>query len=55
MKRRQIPKDLKDKLKPDSKARIMILLDDAETVRNNFVMSQFLKGYLEKDAIYDNL
>lgn len=55
MKRRQIPKDLKDKLKPDSKVRIMLLLDDEETAWNNFAMSQFLKGYSEKDAIYDNL
>ncbi|OOP57761.1 MAG: hypothetical protein AYP45_01555 [Candidatus Brocadia carolinensis] len=50
-----IPKGLKDKLKPDSKVRIMLLLDDEETVWNNFAMSQFLKGYSEKDAIYDNL
>mgnify|MGYP001614308143 FL=1 len=50
-----IPKGLKDKLKPDSKVRIMLLLDDEETAWNNFAMSQFLKGYLEKDAIYDNL
>lgn len=50
-----IPKGLKDKLKPDSKVRIMLLLDDEETAWNNFSMSQFLHGYSEKDAIYDNL
>ena len=49
-----IPKGLKDKLKPDSKVRIMLLLDDEETAWNNFAMSQFLKGYSEKDAMYDN-
>ena len=50
-----IPKGLKDKLKPDSKVRVMLLLDDEETAWNTFAMSQFLKGYSEKDAIYDNL
>ena len=50
-----IPKGLKDKLKPDSKVRVMPLLDDEETAWNNFAMSQFLKGYSEKDSIYDKL
>ena len=50
-----IPKGLKGKLKPDSKVRIMLLLYDEETAWNTFAMSQFLKGYSEKDAIYDNL
>lgn len=50
-----IPEDLKEKLKPDSKIRVMLLLDDENTAWNSFVMSQFLEGYSEKDAIYDNL
>ena len=50
-----IPDDLKDKLKPDSKIRVMLLLDDEDAVWNIFTMTQFLKGYSEKDAIYDNL
>jgi hypothetical protein len=49
-----IPEDLKDKLKPESKVRVMLLLDE-DTAWNNFAMSQFLKGYSEKDAIYDKL
>ena len=50
-----IPEGLKDKLKADSKIRVMLLLDDEETAWDNLSMSQFLKGYSEKDAIYDNL
>ena len=50
-----IPDDLKDKLKPDSKIRVMILLDDEDAAWNSFTMTQFLKGYSEKDTIYDNL
>lgn len=50
-----IPENLKDKLKPDSKVRVMVLIDDEDAAWNNFAMSQFLKGYSEKDAIYDRL
>ena len=50
-----IPEDLKDKLKPESKVRVMLLLDDGDAVWNNFTMSQFLKGYSEEDSIYDKL
>ncbi len=50
-----IPDDLKDKLKPDSKIRVMLLLDDEDAAWNSFTMTQFLKGYSEKDTIYDNL
>jgi len=50
-----IPEDLKEKLKSDSKIRVMLLIDDKETSWNRLSMSQFLKGYSEKDALYDNL
>lgn len=50
-----IPEDLKDKLKPDSKVRIMLLLEDENSVWNEFAVSQFMNGYSEKDAIYDSL
>jgi len=50
-----LPEDLKDKLKADSKIRIMLLLDEDEKAWDDLTMSQFLKGYSEKDAIYDNL
>jgi len=50
-----IPENLKDKLKPDSKVRIMLLLDDENSVWNKFTVSQFMNDYSEKDAIYDSL
>jgi hypothetical protein len=50
-----VPEDLKDKLKADSKIRVMLLLDEDEKAWDQLSMSQFLKGYSEKDAIYDNL
>ena len=50
-----LPEDLKNKLKADSKIRVMLLLDEDDKVWNQLSMSQFLKGYSEKDAIYDNL
>ena len=50
-----IPENLKDKLKPDSKVRIMLLLEDENSVWNKFTVSQFMNGYSEIDAIYDSL
>ena len=50
-----LPEDLKNKLKADSKIRVMLLLDEDEKGWDQLMMSQFLKGYSEKDAIYDNL
>ena len=50
-----IPEDLKGKLKSDSKIKVMLLVDDEETAWDKMSVSQFLKGYSEKDAIYDKL
>lgn len=50
-----IPEELKSRLKPDSKIRVMLLLNDEEIQWDNFTMSQFMAGYSEKDAIYDSL
>lgn len=50
-----IPDDIKDKLKADSKVRVMLLLDEEDTAWSDFTLSQFLKGYSEKDAAYDAL
>ena len=50
-----VPENLKDKLTGESKIRVMLLLEDENTLWNNFAMSQFMKGYSEKDAIYDSL
>lgn len=50
-----VPDNMKDKLKNESKVRVMLLLEDEDSNWNNFSLSQFLEGYSEKDAIYDNL
>lgn len=50
-----IPDNLKRKLKPETKVRVMLLLEDKDVDWNNLTMSQFMKGYSEKDAIYDSL
>ncbi len=50
-----IPEDLKGKLKSDSKIKVMLLVDDEEAAWDKLSMSQFLKGYPEKDTIYDKL
>ncbi len=50
-----IPENLKDRLKSDSKIRVMLLIDDEDIAWQNFTMTEFLKGYSEQDAIYDKL
>ncbi len=50
-----IPQDLKNKLSGESKIRVMLLLEDEDIQWNKFAMSQFLKGYSEKDTLYDKL
>ena len=50
-----IPEDLRDKLKADSKVRVMLLFEDEDALWENLTISQFMKGYSEKDSIYDSL
>ena len=50
-----LPEELREKIRRDGKVRVMVLLEDEETAWNNLTMTQFLKGYSEKDALYDNL
>ena len=50
-----IPENLKDKLSGESKVRVMLLLEEEDSIWNNFTMSQFMKDYSEKDDIYDTL
>ncbi|MBF0229489.1 MAG: hypothetical protein HQK63_07855 [Desulfamplus sp.] len=50
-----IPTEIKNKLKAPSRIRLMILVDEDDTEWNDFTMNQFLNGYSEEDAIYDNL
>lgn len=50
-----IPNNLKEKLTGEAKIRVMLLLEDEETMWRNFTVSEFMKGYTEKDAMYDSL
>ena len=50
-----LPEDLRDKIKGDTKVRVMVLLEEDEAAWKDLTVSQFLKGYSEKDAIYDTL
>jgi hypothetical protein len=50
-----IPDDLREKVKADSKVRVMLLLEDEDAGWDQFTISQFMKGYSEKDSIYDTL
>ena len=50
-----IPEDLREKVKADSKVRVMLLLEDEDAAWDKFTISQFMKGYSEKDSIYDSL
>ena len=43
------------KLRHSSKIGVMILVDEEESEWNDFAMNQFIKGYAEEDAIYDDL
>ena len=50
-----IPENLRDKLKTEAKIKVILMLEDEEIAWNTVTMDQFLKGYSDKDAIYDNL
>ena len=50
-----IPENLREKVKADSKVRVMLLLEDGDAVWDQFTISQFMQGYSEKDSIYDSL
>lgn len=50
-----IPEDLKGKLSGELKIRVMLLLEDENAQWSNFTVAKFMKGYSEKDAMYDSL
>jgi len=50
-----IPENLRKKVKADSRARVMLLLEDDDVEWDELTISQFVKGYSEKDSIYDDL
>lgn len=50
-----MPENIRNILKPDAKVRVMLMLEDEEAAWNMMTANQFLKGYADKDAAYDNL
>ncbi|MFZ5994399.1 MAG: hypothetical protein ACOYU4_05395 [Thermodesulfobacteriota bacterium] len=50
-----IPEKLKNVLSGESKIRVMLFLEDEEATWRDFTVAEFMKGYSEKDAIYDKL
>lgn len=50
-----IPENLRKKVKADSRVRVMLLLEDDDAEWDKLTMSQFEKGYSDKDSIYDDL
>jgi cupin superfamily acireductone dioxygenase involved in methionine salvage len=52
-----IPENIRDevKAKAETKIKVILMFDDEEKAWDAIAMSQFLKGYSDKDAIYDNL
>lgn len=50
-----IPENLKDKLKEDSKIRVMLFIEDEEADWKVLTNNEFLKGYSDKDSMYDNI
>jgi hypothetical protein len=50
-----IPENLKEKIREDSKIRVMVFIEDEEVDWEALTHKEFLKGYSDKDSIYDNL
>jgi hypothetical protein len=50
-----IPENLREKLKINSRVRVMLLLEDIDSTWDKLTLSQFLNGYSERDSIYDSL
>jgi len=50
-----VPENIRDILKAETKVKVVLMFDDEENVWDTITMSQFLKGYSDKDALYNNL
>lgn len=50
-----IPESLRKKLKEDSRIRVMLFIEEEEVNWEGLTNSEFLRGYSDKDSIYDNL
>ena len=50
-----IPDDIKQKIYPSKKFRVMLFFEDEDQAWNSLTASEFLKGYSAGDAIYDKI
>lgn len=50
-----VPDNIKEKLKIDSKVRVMLFLEDGDAAWEALTISEFQAGFNEKDSLYDNL
>jgi hypothetical protein len=50
-----VPEQIREKLREKTRVKVVLLIGDEEADWNKFVTSEFLRGYSEKDAIYDVL
>jgi hypothetical protein len=50
-----IPENLKEKIREDSKIRVMVFIEDEEVDWEALTNKEFLRGYSDKDSIYDDL
>ena len=50
-----IPENMREKLKTETKIKVILMLDEEERAWNTVATTQFLEGYSDKDIIYDNL
>jgi len=50
-----IPDNIKQQIKPSEKVRVMLLLEDDDAAWTRLAASEFLRGYADKDVMYDNL
>ncbi|MBI4746238.1 MAG: hypothetical protein HY786_06825 [Deltaproteobacteria bacterium] len=50
-----IPSDIKSKIKPDTEFRVLIMPDEEADSWNRRTAWEFVKGYSDKDSIYDAL
>jgi len=50
-----LPDNIKQQIKPSEKVRVMLLLEDEDASWTRLATSEFLRGYADKDVMYDNL
>ena len=50
-----LPEELKTKLDPKSKIRIMLFVENEESLWEKTAAIKFFQGYAEEDSIYDEI